>query len=214
MGTVYLDTKQIGTFTPDTIGTTGDVYYDAEDIGDFVLHATGYVYYETTIIGQYTTADSFPNLETAIDARYMTKVYLERYLKPTNLLQDHGAPAVYAVIYAYPPYPIDREFNAASDPVDLLFLVGEVESNPVRGLKLETFGYDESVPVTVCCVDKTGLTGTMLKWTAEAELRRVLETYPYGSIRAIKASKGEPQRMGTFTVYSSTVTLRYVRTKG
>jgi len=55
MGDVYIDSIKVGTFEPQTVGTSGDVYVDTVDVGDFdPLEPSGYVYIDTTQVGTYT----------------------------------------------------------------------------------------------------------------------------------------------------------------
>lgn len=207
MGTVWIDSVQIGTFTPDIEGTTGDVYIDAVDIGDFTLNANGFVYLGAVQIGTYVAAGAPAPPSTFEDARYRTKVYLDTYLLSSNLLNDISEPVTYAVIYANPNYPLSKEFRASSDEVDLLFLIGKPTSELMYGVR-----YTEHVPITVCTIDKTNLTGTKLTWTAEKELRRIAETYPHGSLRSVERISDSEIQLGSTVLYSTTFMLNYRRT--
>jgi len=91
--------------------------------------------------------------------------------------------------------------------VDLIFSVGTPESEalPVG------VGYIENMPITVWCIDKTGITGTKLRWKAEAELRRISETYPLGSLRALNRLSDNEQRLGSTVLYSVSYIMRYKR---
>lgn len=93
------------------------------------------------------------------------------------------------------------------NPVDLLFCIGTPDSValPVG------VGYIENVPITICTVDKSGITGTKLRWKAEAELRRVAETYPLGSLRTLERMSDNEQRLSSTTLYSVTYIIHYKR---
>ena len=55
MGKVYIDSVEVGTFDPQTVGTSGDVYIDTVDVGDFTLESSsGYVYIDSVEVGTYT----------------------------------------------------------------------------------------------------------------------------------------------------------------
>lgn len=143
------------------------------------------------------------------DARYRTKVYLDAKLNNENLVKDDGITQVsFAVIYAYPPYPLIKEFLITGDPVDLLFLIDVPTSIPSPSHAR----YNEAVPIIVSCIDKVGITGTLLKWTAENELRRIFEMYPFGSFRSLDHIGGEDQRIGPDILYQTRLILNYRRT--
>jgi len=76
MGTVYLDSTVVGTFSPDTEGTSGDVYLDSDDKGDFTLAASGYVYLDLTIIGYYTAVAE--EEEEGVGVGPTNLIYLEK----------------------------------------------------------------------------------------------------------------------------------------
>jgi len=148
------------------------------------------------------------------DAKSATKTWLTTRIAAANLKKDNDATnAAFAVIYAGVPYPIESEFRASASPVDLLFCVGEPESHPL--MTAETvpvpYGYEEHVPIDTYCIDKTGITGAKLKWKAEAELRRVAETYPLGSHRAMERRGDNDVSLGSTMLYSGRFTLVYTR---
>lgn len=209
MGKVWLDGAEIGTFTPQTEGTYGDVYINATDVGDFsALLPSGYVYANATVIGTYISIPTGPPPEDFGDARKRTKLYLDAYLAASKISKDDDSAASFAVIYAYPPYPLEQEFKAASNPVDVLFLVG----CPTAGPLIADTRVEESVPIEIWCIDKTGITGTKLKWKCEKELRRVLKSYHWGSFRSLDRVEDNDQRLGSTTFYSTRLVFNYRRT--
>jgi len=140
------------------------------------------------------------------DARYRTKVYLETYLLNANLTEDDDSTTVkFIVAYAFPDYPWLRVFQ--DKKVSLVFAVGtpETEALPVA------VGYMENVPITVWCINKAGISGTKLRWKAEAELRRVAETYPVSSLRTLTRLTDNEKNLGSTVLYSVTYNLRYKR---
>jgi len=142
------------------------------------------------------------------DARQRTKVFLDSYLDNANLTKDDGETQVaFAVIFSQPNYPLQSEFRAAASPVDLLYCVGTPES---EGLPVGV-GYIEHVPITIWCIDKTGITGTKLRWKAETELRRVCKEHPEGSLRTLDRMSDNEENLGSTVLYSVTYILRYKR---
>ena len=206
-GTVYVDGVSVGSFTPETQGTTGDDEVDTVDIGDFNLGTEGFVYVNSIEVGTYTADYTVPSGPQE-DTRYRTKVWLTTHLAPTNLTKDDDVTVVdYAVMYANPNYSINKEFRASSNPVDLLYVI----SKPTSELKLGV-RYTEHIPITIFTIDKYGITGTKLAWKAEEELRRICETYAHGSYRIPDRIGDNEERLGSTTLYSTTLMLEYTRT--
>lgn len=130
-------------------------------------------------------------------------------LVDTNLTKDNDTTkASFDVMYAYPNYPLKLEFFAATSPVDLLFLV----DTPVVRTATVKKRYVESIPVTIACIDKTGITGTKLRWKAEKELRRVIKLFPLGSFQSMDRSEPNDQRFGSTIIHSITLTANIRRT--
>jgi len=146
----------------------------------------------------------------AQDPRYRTKVYLETYLDSNNLLCDDRYTSVnYIVTFEDPDYPLIRVFN--DKKVDLIFCIGDPETTPLMNADQTPYGYEEIVPITVWCIDKSDIDGEKMKWQAERELRRILETYPYGSLRQLERLRDNDQNLGSTTLYSREFILRYKR---
>ena len=142
----------------------------------------------------------------AADARSCIRTWLNLHLDNSNLTEDDGSTQVsFIIAYAFPDYPLERVFKDKG--VDLVFSLGTPESEalPVG------VGYIENVPITMCCVDKTGITGNKLRWKAEAELRRITENYPEGSLYALSRLSDSEERLGSTVLYSVTYTMRYKR---
>ena len=64
MGVVYLGSSTVGTCEPQEIGTTGDVWLDSTDVGDFNLSTeSGTVFMEGVTVGTYSGME-YPALPT------------------------------------------------------------------------------------------------------------------------------------------------------
>lgn len=215
MGDVKLHGTVIGTFAPDCEGTTGDIYIDVSDVGDFELEASGYVYLNSTLIGVYTaTAPPVEPEEPSVaeDARLRTKKFLEAYIYGPNITKDDNVTvAAHAIMYAYPNYPLIREFDAATDPVDLLFLIGKPTSEAMMQADQTPWGYHERVPIIIATIDKTGITAELLSWKGERELRRICEAYPAGSQRKLIATTERTVRLGSTVIVQAEYILDYTR---
>lgn len=146
------------------------------------------------------------------DPRDRTKDWLDTYLDNDNVNRDtdNEVPARMIVLYGDSDYPLLRVFNKPKN-VDLLFLVSKPDSQPLLSHDHVIYGYRESVPVKIMAVDKTGVDGLKLVWKGEAELRRIAETYPTGSLRLLRLSRDSKTRLGSTTLYSTEYKLSYVR---
>ena len=203
MGKVFLNNSEVGTFTPDVEGTLGDVNLDSIDVGDFTLKQEGYVYLDSVIVGTYV-AQFISSLQ---DPRYRTKVFLDTYLNNAALTKDDDSTQVtFIVAYGKAPYPLSSVFIGKS--VDLIFSI----ATPTTTALPMSVGYEEHVPVSAWCVDKTGITGTKLRWKAERELRKVIKYYPTGSLRVYESTIDNDQNLGsTLILYSVTCDMCYTR---
>lgn len=147
------------------------------------------------------------------DARSNTKTWIDTYWTAANVTKDDGSTlASTACMYADPNYPLLLEFRAPTAPVDGLILIGEPNSTPMMDpVTRGPYGYEEHIPITVATIDKTGVTGTKLKWKIEAELRRIAETQPLGSVRSFERRGDKDQRLGSTVIYMTEWVLNYRR---
>jgi len=136
------------------------------------------------------THAAFPNAVAATD---------------TYVLSLTSTQVTFIVCYGNPDYPLVRVF--IDKAVDLVFSIGtpDVEGLPVG------IGYLEKVPITIWTIDKTGITGTELRWKAEAELRRVCEAYLPGSLRSWERISDNEKNLGGTILYSVSGIMRYKR---
>src|SRR4030042_1833289 len=144
------------------------------------------------------------------DARYRTKVWLNQYLTAGNLTEDDDSTeATTHICYADPPYPLTKVFLGKN--IDLAFLLHNVQVTPLYDVFKRAYAFEETVPIEICCIDKTGITGAKLEWKAENELRRIQFTYPLGSIRQFAKTSESNRNLGSTTLYSRTLSLKYKR---
>jgi hypothetical protein len=145
------------------------------------------------------------------DARRRTRIYLKEYLDGSALTDDVGENEVkYIVVYGDPGYPVTKVFGEPKN-VTVVFTVEEPESSPLVDFDGSIYGYDESLPIKISCIDKQGVTATKLKWKAEEELRRILEGYPFGSFRSLTRRSGSASYFGASVFYETTWVLHYSR---
>ncbi len=145
------------------------------------------------------------------DARYRTKVYLEGYFNPNDLTDDTGTPVDYAVIWAYPDYPLSEEFYADTNPVDLLLLVAKARSRPLLDSDHVACLYREAVPIIIAAVDKADVTAEKVVFKAEQAIRDVCHEHPEGSLRTLEAMGDRTERLGSTVIYQAEYVLVYVR---
>ena len=147
------------------------------------------------------------------DARQRTKVFLETYLVAANMLKDDGAtPLVTHVMYAQPDVPIFRLLYTKQN--DAIFSIGTAESKPQVDYAGRIIGYTESVPIEIFTFDTASITGTTARWSCEAELRRIVETYPTSlgvSYRSLARTGDNEKEMGGWKLLSVRYILTYKR---
>lgn len=199
----------------DALGLTADPVWEGDEI------LVNSVCYEVEAVRLHYWLDSFVyrecdltllpletltgmNYTTSIveDARYRNKVYLETWLNDTALPN-------YIVAYGEPDYPLIRVFKEKG--IDLVYSLGEHTSDTVIDSDHYPIGYKEHVPVTTLCVGKTNFEGTKLMHQAETELRRVAETQPLGSLRALGTRRPQTKSLGSTTLYSAEYMMEYQR---
>jgi hypothetical protein len=65
LGNVYVDSTVVGSFEPQTAGTSGTVYVDSVSVGTFgPLQSSGNVYVDSAQVGTYTTTGLIPTILT------------------------------------------------------------------------------------------------------------------------------------------------------
>lgn len=144
------------------------------------------------------------------DARYRIKVWLETYVNDVNLTKDDDSTYIeWIVAFGYPDYSLIHVFKEKC--IDLIFSISDPDTEPLRDADQIIRNYREHVPITIWCIDKTGITGTKLRWKAERELRRIAETHPEGSQRNLMRMRDNDKRLGSTILYSRELILDYVR---
>jgi len=150
------------------------------------------------------------------DARYRTKDYLETFFSAlsyrltTNLtLDDNSTLAKYIVAFGNPDYPMVKVFKDKG--VDVVFSILPPTSTARLGHDQYAIGYDEEVPIEIWCIDKRFVTGTKLKWKAEAELRKIVEENPLGSWRNLGSARPNDKNFGSTILHGVRVPLFYRR---
>ncbi len=193
----------------DELYDSANIYYEVKSVEDTYL-ANTFMFRECELSKlpiHYDMPTTYGTAPTVQDPRQRSKTWLDKYLIAGNLTKDdNSTPAPYITCWADPPYPIIKVFEAKG--IDLVFSIATPTS---EGLPVGV-GYIEHVPITVFTIDKTGISGNKLRWKAEAELRRIAETYPTGSLRGPwERMNNNEQNLGSTTLYSVTYVLPYTR---
>jgi hypothetical protein len=99
--------------------------------------------------------------------------------------------------------------------LNAVFAVGTASSLPEHNFEHVTSSYLETVPITIYANDPEGsMEGTKIRWTCEAELRRVVEANYGGSLGVLRRFKSIKQAVlpqGGWNIYSATYDLEYRR---
>lgn len=146
------------------------------------------------------------------DARNRTKTWLDTYLDTGNILKnDELNECSIHVHYDNPPYSLRRVFYDDKD-IDITFSIGQPKTVPsAYDWDGTLIGYLEKVPVIINTVDKNDVTGLLILEKAEAEIRRIFETYPLGSYRGYSRSEPGNKDMGGWRMYGITYVVSYDR---
>lgn len=145
------------------------------------------------------------------DARYRQKVFLETYINRSNIVKDDGSTmAGVEFMYWEPNYPMILEFKFPS-VVHGIYAVGNPDSEPLPGHDQATYGYRERVPIIIITIDRTGVTGTLLQWSMEQELRRICELYPTGSWRSLDRGRNLDRNLGSTILFQREWIMDYTR---
>jgi len=145
------------------------------------------------------------------DARYRQKVFLETYISPLNIHKDDGEThAGVEIMYWEPNYPMILEFKSPS-VVHGIYAIGTPESEGKRSGDQVIRRYRERTPIVIITMDRTDVTGTLLNWSMEAELRRICELYPTGSQRSLERGRNLDLDLGTTKLYQREVIMDYWR---
>jgi len=137
------------------------------------------------------------------------KTYVNAYLDDTAVTRIDGSNASIMIAFGYPPYPLYRVFKDAE--IDGVFIIDQPTSTPLLSGDQVAYGYRELVPVTPSTIDKQNVYGPKLRWQMSAELRRIGETYPTGSLRLHSVERPSQRRLGSHTLYQQTHIWEYVR---
>jgi len=145
---------------------------------------------------------------TSTDPRSRTKVWLDEYLPDEDVYDDFNI----LVQYANPDYSMERVFLPSPfKDIDVVYSCGLPSSSPIVDWDGSIMQYEEKVPVVVSVVPKAAFSGDALLWEAVQALRNIAEAHPLGSYRSIQNTKPSTERLGSYPLFSSTVTLTYTR---
>jgi len=199
----------------DQIYTADLRYYQVRTVQKHTL-LDSHFFYETQCseLPQGTAAPGSATWKTnPSDPRSRVKAWIDANVRDAQILKDDGVTeASWECMFANPPYPLELEFRGLSN-VDGFYLVGRpTNSTPLMDPATKApYGYRERLPITISTVDSEGVTGTMLNWRMEAELRYVFENYPTGSLLSSGGSRGRPVHLGSTTLYETEVPMDYRR---
>lgn len=206
-------------FSADPVEVGDEIRDDNEDFYEIKtvetmreLDSCGYILCELTMLPLRSTRPlTSGTWATVGDPRYRKRVWLATYLSAANLTKDDGGTlSSYITQFAYPDYPMTRLFKGTKN-LDLVFSIQKSDAEPLMDSAHSIYGYEESLPIEISAVDKYDITAVNLVWKAEQELRRITKTYPLGSVRSIERIKENSVNLGSTTLYSATINIRYKR---
>lgn len=192
----------------------GPTYYDVKETKPWKL-LNSFMYrdcqlaelplYEAGAEPSATTAGS-----EAVDPRTRTKTFLDNYLTGGNITKDDGStPAPFITAFGYPPYPFQYVFKSPKYRYVVYAIDEPSSSESLVSHDQTTYGYDNSMPIHILCVNQPDATGTNLKSKARAELRRICEDYPTGSLRLMDRETSHDRALGSLFLYDTEFTMIY-----
>lgn len=143
-------------------------------------------------------------------AQQRTKTWIGTYWAAAHVTKDNGITlATTLLAYDWPDYPLIRVF--IDKTVDGIISVGQQSSKQIMDVDHYPVGYDESVPITLCTIDKAGITGIKLLAKIEAELRLISQANPLGSLRRLTGETPKTERLSSFYMFSVEYEMNYRR---
>lgn len=126
---------------------------------------------------------TYGTASSTTDSRTTVKSLLDINLSSSALTKDDGTTEVsWLVCWSKPDYHLERLLLPCEKNKDLIFTVSSPIINSQAANNV-VVNYSQTVTIGIYVVNKSGITANNLLWKAEAELRRVIETYGLGSIR-------------------------------
>jgi hypothetical protein len=145
------------------------------------------------------------------DVRYRQRLFLSDHLSSADITKDDASQATYITAFSNADYPITKVF--VTKGVDLIFSVDSGESEGLVGHDKSAYAYHESVPIDLFAINKTGITATNLIEKGYQELRRILESYPTGSVRRMGRMTETTRSLGSPLLFSQKCMVEYTRAK-
>lgn len=203
MGKVYLDGTEIGSFSPQTVGTSGNILLNATVVGTFTLTTlVGNVLINSTVIGSYI----------ALSTDDPKTILMEQLKLNTSVFKDDGVtPATVYVVFNIPPETIRELLKTQYDAV---VTIGDPESDAVIRRAVIDFHEASLYPVRGYCIDKPGIIAKTLMWRLVREIWRVINassSSPGGQVRYW--SIGEGQTAEDIVVFKQLLLCRRVGVK-
>jgi len=147
------------------------------------------------------------------DARKNTRAWINTYVRDEQItLNDDVTEATWACMYKDPPmYPLKLEFRNSTDPVFGLYVIGQPTSTALLDCDGTVSEYSELVPIRICTIDSTDVTGTVLQHKMKAELDYLCENYESGSHRSLDRATDYSRALGSMWLYDTEFLLSYRR---
>ena len=146
---------------------------------------------------------------TQSDPKERSLTWLETYFTTANVTDDATNSTRGLFMYEDAEFPLEAVFIDLAR--DYTVTVGEPDLTPIYNADKTTDSYRETVPLTVIIFNRAGVTAEKVKWKIERELRRIAETYMFGSVRAIKSRKDNSKILGGERMFSFIYELTYTR---
>jgi len=203
-----------GLLEGEEIETATGQFYEVKTMKErYMGNSFAYRDCELTLLSMHADVDYSTYTGTFLvdDARHRQKAFLDFYWTAANCEDDTGTALGTIVMYANPDYPLSLELKEPS-ALDVIITVDKATSKPLRGHDFIPYGYEETVPVDIWSMNKTGVTAVKAVQQCETELRSILETYyAQGSLRGFDKTSDGTKVLGSATLYNAHYSLVYSR---
>jgi len=135
------------------------------------------------------------------DSMHRTLSFLNTYLLAANLPN-------FITAYSYPKYGLSRVF--IDKAIDIVFSFSKPTTKALYQADRSIYAYEDDVPIVVSAIDKN-VAAEILLWQAETELRRIWQTYAFGSLRIMNTNRDKTTYQGALTLRSAEFTFTYRR---
>ena len=143
---------------------------------------------------------------SGVDPKYTLKELIKNNISHSALTKDNGDAAKFHVMYAVTPEVLVKDFFI-KNRYDAVAALGRAEASGYRHIQNVPVLYRGGFPVTVYVIDKTGITGHLLRWQVYTEIRTILRVF--STYQRIGMERDDDRLVAGKLLYSTTFTIQH-----